>query len=90
MEVIAYTDDAAFDGLESDWNALLARAATDRIFYTWEWQKTWWHAYRPGELLVLVCRDGDVLTGIAPLFITEFRQSPIGTDHRLRRCNRLS
>ena len=71
MEVIAYTDDAAFDELESDWNALLARAATDRIFYTWEWQKTWWHAYRPGELLVLVCRDDDVLTGIAPLFITE-------------------
>ena len=71
MELIAYRDESAFDILASHWNGLLARAPMDRIFYTWEWQKTWWAAYQPGELLVLVCRDGDSLTGIAPLFVTE-------------------
>ena len=69
MNVIAYRDNAAFDVLESEWNALLERAPINQLFCTWEWQKTWWDAYQPGELLVLACRDGEQLRGIAPLFI---------------------
>ena len=66
-----YRDESAFDVLQTHWNGLLARAPMDRLFYTWEWQKTWWAAYQPGELMVLVCRDDDQLRGIAPLFIAE-------------------
>lgn len=71
MELTAYRDESVFDVLASQWNGLLARAPMDRVFYTWEWQKTWWGAYQPGELMVLACRDGDQLRGIAPLFVTE-------------------
>ncbi len=71
MEITAYRDSSAFDLLQAKWNALLQRAPINHVFYTWEWQKTWWDAYQPGELLVLACREGDLLVGIAPLFITE-------------------
>ncbi len=71
MEITAYQDAAAFDELAHEWNALLGRAPIDCVFYTWEWQKTWWNAYQPGELLILTCRNNDKLVGIAPLFITE-------------------
>ncbi len=71
MEITVYKDAAAFDELVDDWNALLARAPVDCVFYTWEWQKTWWHAYQPGELLILACHNKNRLVGIAPLFMTE-------------------
>ena len=71
MKITAYTDASAFDALADSWNALLARAPIDCLFYTWEWQQTWWHAYQPGDLLILTCHDGGQLVGIAPLFTTE-------------------
>lgn len=71
MELTAYRDAAAFEELESEWNTLLKRAPIDRIFYTWEWQRTWWQAYQPGELLILVCRHRGNIVGIAPLFLSE-------------------
>ena len=71
MDITVYTDDSAFDLLRPDWNPLLQRAPMDHVFYTWEWQKTWWDAYRPGKLLVLACHQGGQLNGIAPLFLTE-------------------
>ncbi|MCY4146260.1 MAG: GNAT family N-acetyltransferase [Chloroflexi bacterium] len=71
MEITVYNDAAAFDELADEWNALLARAPLNCVFYTWEWQKTWWQAYQPGELLILACHSGNQLVGIAPLFTTE-------------------
>ncbi len=71
MEVIVYRDAAVFDDLQTEWNELLERAPENCIFYTWEWHSTWWKAYEPGKLLVLVCRQQGKLVGIAPLFITE-------------------
>ncbi len=73
MKITAYTDATAFDALADSWNELLARAPIDCVFYTWEWQQTWWQAYQPGELLILTCSDSDSgqLLGIAPLFTTE-------------------
>ena len=71
LELLVYQDAAAFDELKSEWNSLLARAPMNCLFYTWEWQSTWWNAYQPGELLILVCREDDRLLGIAPLFVTE-------------------
>ena len=71
MELIAYQDAAAFDELKPEWNHLLDRAPVNCIFYTWEWQSTWWDVYQPGELLILACREDNQLLGIAPLFVTE-------------------
>ena len=71
MEVTAYSDAAAFETLRAEWNCLLERAPINCVFYTWEWQSTWWESYQPGELLVLACREGGALLGIAPLFVVE-------------------
>ena len=71
MELTAYHDAAAFEELKPEWNALLERAPINSIFYTWEWQSTWWEAYQPGEVLILTCRAAGRLLGIAPLFISE-------------------
>lgn len=55
--------------LENEWNSLLPTNATNEIFLTWQWQTTWWGAYKPGDLWVLAARDaaGQVV-GIAPWF----------------------
>ena len=74
LELQPYYDATAFDELKAEWNDLLDRAPFNCIFYTWEWQSTWWDAYQPGELLILACREDDCLLGIAPLFITESEQ----------------
>jgi len=71
VEVTAYRTALAFLELESLWRELLPQAPMQRVFYTWEWQKTWWEAYEPGELWILVCRDEGAAVGIAPLFISE-------------------
>lgn len=71
MRVTAYSEQSAFAELKPVWNELLRRAPMDRVFYTWEWQHTWWEAYAPGELWILACYDGGVARGIAPLFIAE-------------------
>lgn len=71
MKLAAHTEFSLFEELESEWNELLHRSYTDRIFSTWEWNSTWWSAYQPGQLWVLTCRDDDRLLGIAPWFIDE-------------------
>ena len=71
MEITSYTEESAFDVLRHDWNSLLQRAPVNHVFYTWEWQKTWWDAYRPGDLRILACHQDGQLAGIAPLFMVE-------------------
>lgn len=83
LQVIAYHDPNVFEELRLDWNDLLSRAPIDCVFYTWEWHKTWWEAYQPGELLVLACSEDDNLLGIAPLFVTE---SPAGRTAQIIGC----
>lgn len=70
MNLTVYHDDSAFELLHPEWNELLARSASDRVFSTWQWQVTWWRAYRPGKLWIITCRDeAGRLIGIAPWFI---------------------
>ncbi len=70
MKLTAYNQPELFADLEPEWNALLSRSQSDRVFSTWEWQSTWWMAYKPGELWVITCRDAtDRLVGLAPWFI---------------------
>lgn len=70
MKLEICTHDTVFDALRDEWNPLLERSHNDLIFLTIEWQQTWWQAYSPGELYVVVGRTeaGD-LAGIAPWFV---------------------
>ncbi|HVY60261.1 MAG TPA: GNAT family N-acetyltransferase, partial [Planctomycetota bacterium] len=58
------------DALAGEWNALLARSRSDRIFLTWEWIQAWRSIV--GDLvrpLVVVARDGaGALAGIGPFY----------------------
>lgn len=70
MELTAYTDERVFDELRSEWDDLLHRSASDLFFCTWEWQSSWWKAYRAGQLWVITCRnDAGRLVGIGSWFI---------------------
>jgi CelD/BcsL family acetyltransferase involved in cellulose biosynthesis len=68
--VQAYVNEQVFAALESEWNTLVHKSQSNRIFSTWEWNQTWWNAYHPGRLWVVTVRNEDgELTGIAPCFI---------------------
>ena len=59
-----------FAQLQPEWNALVQRSASNRIFSTLEWQAAWWEAFNPGPLQLLTLRDeAQRLLAIAPLFI---------------------
>lgn len=70
MKLSAYASEEGFEILRPEWNELLERSTSDRVFSTWEWLSTWWSAYQPGELWIIACRDdGGRLIGLAPWFI---------------------
>lgn len=70
VKLTVYTDESVFDELQPEWNELLYRSSSDLIFLTWEWQSTWWKAYRAGQLWVITCRDdAGMLVGIGSWFI---------------------
>jgi CelD/BcsL family acetyltransferase involved in cellulose biosynthesis len=70
MRLTIYQDAHVFSELQGEWNDLLHRSASNRIFSTWEWQSIWWAAYHPGDLWVITFRtDDNQLIGIAPWFI---------------------
>lgn len=70
MKVDLLESDSLFDELKPEWNDLVERSSSDKLFNTWEWQSTWWDVYRPGELFVLIARDDtDRLIGIASMFV---------------------
>ncbi len=70
MNLEVCTTPDVFDRLGEDWNPLLARSQSNLIFLTYEWQKSWWQAYHPGELWIVVARTEEGhLVGIAPWFV---------------------
>lgn len=69
MKVQVYRDAGGFDALASEWNELLHRSASDTVFLTLEFQRTWWTHLGEGNLLLVAIRDNDgTLAGIGPLF----------------------
>jgi len=56
-----------------EWDSLLAAAASDVVFLTWQWQRVWWKHFGASDnctLHLLVIRDErGALQGIAPLFV---------------------
>lgn len=81
MQVTIHAEAGIFEALQGEWNALVARSQNDRIFQRWEWHYHWWQAYCPGELFVLVVRDGERLVGLAPMFIEHY--APLGKRARI-------
>jgi CelD/BcsL family acetyltransferase involved in cellulose biosynthesis len=75
LSVHSYHDTDGFEILAGDWNRLLRRSASDTIFLTLEFQRTWWQHLGEGALLILAMRDGNggegELVAIAPFFITD-------------------
>ena len=72
MKIDMFQDPSVFEKImPGEWNALLASAATNVIFLTWEWQSTWWKHMHPGEILALTYRNNSgQLQGIVPLFLS--------------------
>lgn len=78
MRLEWFNDVNGFDALHADWEALLQRSATDVLFLTWGWQRTWWNVFGEGKTLrLLAMRDeSGYLIGIVPLFIQETSLDP--------------
>lgn len=70
INLSTHRQNTLFDELKPYWNELVNRSLNDTPFALWEWNKTWWDAYKPGKLWVITCKapDGKLL-GIAPCFI---------------------
>ncbi len=64
-----------------EWNGLLARAASNVVFLTREWQETWWRHFGGAagcRLHLLALREnGGALVGIAPLFVAYEALPPV-------------
>ena len=85
MNIEVYTDENLFDELKPEWNTLLAKTRCNYVFLTWEWQRTWWQSFHPGDLYVITLRADDrSLLGIAPCFI--HHQPKYGRVLRLIGC----
>lgn len=69
MHVETLTDASAFRDLQPEWLQLLSQMPLQAVFFTPQWQETWWHhfaAERQLHLLTIRSEDG-VLRGLAPL-----------------------
>ena len=79
MKLDLITTVEGFDALQPEWNDLLPTSSTNQIFLTFQWQRTWWNAYQPGELFIVAGRsESGALVGLAPWFIE--------ADTRIIRC----
>jgi CelD/BcsL family acetyltransferase involved in cellulose biosynthesis len=79
--------------LRPDWEMLLDRVPDASIFQTFQWNSSWWRAFGKGDrLLVISCRKGHELVGIAPLMITRGRFSTLlpRTELRFIGCKHYS
>lgn len=57
----------AFEGLQSEWESLLAECDADNLFLTWQWQFSWWrHLGGDSALQILALRHGARLVALAP------------------------
>lgn len=73
--------------LRDEWTSLLSDSNVDTLFLTWEWMTAWAEHYITGgnKLLVLVLREKNSITGIAPWYVNTVRYGPF----RLRRIEFL-
>jgi len=73
LSVTLLTDPRVFQGMKTEWNALLEESEANNIFLTWEWMHTWWEIFgHDYELHIITVRNplGE-LVGIAPFKASE-------------------
>ncbi len=63
-----------FKQLAPIWDNLLAKSGVDNFFLCFDWLFTWWKVFgAKGQLMILLCIDGETTLGIAPLCIRKYR-----------------
>ena len=71
LHVHVIRDYDSLQTIHEEWAELAAETAPDNFFATWEFGSSWWEAYGSGlELFVIVCRKGQEVVAIAPLYRT--------------------
>jgi CelD/BcsL family acetyltransferase involved in cellulose biosynthesis len=79
VNVTFFENESLFSDLREEWDDLLSDSEANRVFLTWEWLSSWWHAYQPGQIWAFALRDDDGrLVGIAPWFICSDAVHAIG------------
>ena len=72
----------SFESIWDSWERILPSCATDTVFVTPWWHKTWWDNFGTSDAdssqRILSFRDGDDLLGIAPLMATGDRLTFLG------------
>jgi CelD/BcsL family acetyltransferase involved in cellulose biosynthesis len=77
-----HNDDNALDDLRAEWDELLDDSRQRIYFLRWNWNFSWWQAFRPlhSHLFIITCRDADDrLIGLAPFYWRQ--RANAGIDH---------
>jgi CelD/BcsL family acetyltransferase involved in cellulose biosynthesis len=71
----------SFVNLDAEWQELLTHSSSNHIFFTPQWQKSWWQVFGGGfDFTLLSIYDGTQLVGIAPLKRQDKTLSFIGSS----------
>jgi CelD/BcsL family acetyltransferase involved in cellulose biosynthesis len=71
LQVEVIRDIDRFKAIAGDWDRLVDSSATDRLFLSHTWFRTWWEAFGAGkELHVVTVRSGGRLVAAAPMMLT--------------------
>jgi CelD/BcsL family acetyltransferase involved in cellulose biosynthesis len=78
MRVQVYTAASVFHDLQDEWLHLLAQMPFQSVFFTPQWQETWWrHFGSDRQLYLLTVRSDDgELQGLAPLMFSNAATAP--------------
>ncbi len=72
LQIEAFNSPEAFQNLEAEWRALMARSTHAHPFYDPAWHAAWWRNFGAGELHIYTLRDeGGTLAGVAPFVLSE-------------------
>ncbi len=76
IKVEELSNTSAFRDARQEWTELLQISEANQLFLSWEWQYTWWETWVEVlniKLMLLKAYEGDILVGIAPLYIDNLR-----------------
>lgn len=78
MRVQTLTSEAAFRDLQEEWLQLLSQMPFQSVFFTPQWQATWWRHCGAGHQLHLLTMRSETgeLQGLAPLMIAQHPDAP--------------
>jgi CelD/BcsL family acetyltransferase involved in cellulose biosynthesis len=78
MRVEVFTAASAFQDLRAEWRQVLSQLPFQSVFFTPQWQETWWrHFGATRQLHLLTVRSDDgTLQGLAPLMSSNGAEAP--------------